>query len=405
MITLTERGEAMLEQALTMDEALEFLKDESNFQNVAGGIREWFAKCYPEVSKNKITATFVNKMKELYGERPTEKTVRDWLRGNRMPSRNSAIKICFALGLSKDDANAFMWEVCRLSPLNFRCADELVYAYALDNNLPYRWANNTPSKAGNEESGVVQRYELATEHINGEDTAGSVQMERIFSKLKGLPEDFFYDILCDNKNNFINYRKTAHEKFKSLYKTLLKTFNSVECKEGDEECADNTAKIINGILGDRLVNEVLTAHSKIDMTDKPVLEDILRNFPRYEYILNMLKDPTVATETDYSYARKTYVLLFFANEVLKHEKELSSQTYNANPKMLLFENFRDKLNADLDSCGYGQLYVSNPYDWLIMNCIRILSSAECEGDDLSAFDRFSEILYKLITDNGGKRNA
>jgi hypothetical protein len=59
----------------------------------------------------------------------------------------------------------------------------------------------------------------------------------------------------------------------------------------------------------------------------------------------------------------------------------------------LSEYFYIGLNEELDKCGYGYLYLANPFDWHIMNCVRLLDTAQ--DDTQGALIRFNEVLARL----------
>jgi hypothetical protein len=193
---LTGQAKALLEKPMSADDALTFLKDKNNFRNPANGIPVWFAEYHPEVKENKVNATFVNKMQELYGKDPSD--TRKWLRGERMPDKDSAIKICFALGLSMEVANEFVFRVCKWNGFNFRRVEDVGVCYALENKLPYAEAEK-----------ILDDYKKFTadedEPEFDDATKSTRHLENLFSDLSTMPRSEFIDLLCDNKHNFTGF--------------------------------------------------------------------------------------------------------------------------------------------------------------------------------------------------------
>jgi len=410
MGVLTEHNAAMLEKALTPDEALEFLKDKDNFRNAANGIREWFGMRYPEVRENRVPAAFVNKMKELYGERPTEKTVRDWLRGKRIPSRDSAVKICFALGLPKNDANEFLFNVCKLNGFNFRRAEDIIYAYCLENGKSYDDAKiiiadyeknpNYPKR---------EKYrELITERIQhgvsrDDYTETTKTLINTFSDMNGMEEDEFKGFLFAKSKYFVDFSVTAHIRFSKIHSEILKEIK-MQIQESKTRLTknrypnklDEDFAVLSDVVFDLLVRRFLLEKNEGFPTDKSTLDSIADNFPRNDYVREMLNDWTAATEYERGFSRKTFVLLFFANEIFKQDRALSDLSDDNVPKRSFYKYFYRKLNGELQDCGYGLLHTANPYDWLLLNCVRVFDDVDEDSKADDALQIFNDLLHSYI---------
>ncbi|MDR0919056.1 MAG: hypothetical protein LBM93_07370 [Oscillospiraceae bacterium] len=407
---ITEWAKAMLEKSLTPDEALEFLKDENNFRNPANGIPTWFAKYHPEIKENKVAAEFKKKMKLLFNK--DESDTAKWLQGNRMPDRDSAIKILFALDLPKETAistaNEFMFKVCKWNGFNFRKVEDVVVCYALENGLPY-----------SEVESILDEYKKYTDYESepefSDSTASTRHLENLFSDLFEMSRADFIDLLTDNKHNFIGYKTSAHRLFMKQLNQLEKRIKSsideykgdqlsepyyeffprkgaVLCKEPfTTTYHDKDVTILSEIIFDEILRSfIVTKNDKFSAKDKPVLAEIISNFPRDEYISEMTKDAEIAANAGYS--RKTYILLFFANEVFKQEYALTNEK---RAKISFYKQFYAKLNSDLLECGFGKINPADPYDWIILNCVRALDNDATE--ELSGtLELFNSLLHTYI---------
>jgi hypothetical protein len=110
--------------------------------------------------------------------------------------------------------------------------------------------------------------------------------------------------------------------------------------------------------------------------------DIMERFPQERYLVDMFRLPSEATDKEHDKARKAFVLLYFANYALDP------------PPDEFFGDFVIALNDMLDRCGYAKLYPANPFDWLILKCIRSLDHTDqIKGDN--PIELFNEVLIQL----------
>ena len=110
--------------------------------------------------------------------------------------------------------------------------------------------------------------------------------------------------------------------------------------------------------------------------------DIMERFPQERYLSEMFRVPQTATDREHDTARKAFILLYFANYALDP------------PPDEFLGDFVLALETELDKCGYAKLYPANPFDWLILKCVRSLDHIDQATDD-NPIELFNEILVRL----------
>jgi hypothetical protein len=116
------------------------------------------------------------------------------------------------------------------------------------------------------------------------------------------------------------------------------------------------------------------------------LGEIMKRFPQSNYLNEMFRKPSAATDTEHDKARKIFVLLYFADYALDP------------PPEDFFDDFVIALNTELDRCGYAKLYPANPFDWHILNCVRSLDFNN-QNEDLNPVELFNDMLELLAKDS------
>jgi hypothetical protein len=270
----------------------------------------------------------------------------------------------------------FLWKVCRVNGFNFRRAEDIVYCYCLENGKTYA-----------EAEALICRYreQTAREYYEESDaTKRTNTLRSIFSNLAGIEESVFFDLLCKNKKNFLKYSKTAHEEVLELGKSLTAI---IKAQIADYNFRRKRCALLGGYDYEvTLYPEIVFAFELINQAlegkDTP-FGDIMERFPQERYLADMFRFPSEATDKEHDKARKAFVLLYFANYAL--DPPLPDE---------LFGDFVIALNATLDRCGYAKLYPANPFDRLILKCIRSLDyTDQVIGDN--PVELFNEVLIQL----------
>jgi hypothetical protein len=405
-ITIKAGNALEREISFSPDEALKFLKKKENFRFVSNGIKRELARLGITGDDETLLAEFKNLMetKNLMSDRGRAET--NWWTDAVLPNKSSAIKLCFAFGLSsktKPTALEFLWNVCRINGFNYRIAEDIAYHYALERGESYEYANT-----------IIAEYEATTASVNythGDETKGTSTMWATFANLADMERDEFLELLCDNKKNFIEYNKTAHREFVTLYNELVGViaeeikFSNIAAmsakldiyKPNDGREAEVHAEIIyEGFIRALLGDDEFTYADVPEIKNGTVISNIMHKFPLQSHMdimsSNEKRNRAKATDLGHGFARKTFVLCFFANYVLKWVKKRDKD--NKTAPVNFYHDFYYSLELLLHKCSYGLLYPANPFDWLILNCVRSLDSAD-QFKDMNPIELFNETLVLL----------
>ncbi|GHU89304.1 hypothetical protein FACS1894202_07180 [Clostridia bacterium] len=392
MATLTRNAllEIEREKDFTPEEAVAFLHKRENFMSMSVGLkRELHKREDCPADEKQLLPYFKEVLKSAGFTKDQRKNADVWLIQGKLPTPHYAIRLCFAFGLTGQDALTFLWNCCKVNGFNFRRAEDVVYCYCLENGKSYDDAKT-----------IIKRYNQQTADLTfeiGDATKRTQTLRRVFHSLTGTDETAFFDKLCLNKKNFIGYSRTANEQYVQLHERLIATiqadidsFNS-ETHSGRINKDAYKAIKMEGYNGNaKVYPEIVYALSKIaitkGVTDK-VAAGLFDNFPRTEYLNEMLSTMEAATDKEHDKSRKVFMLLYFAEYAIYP------------PSDEFFGDFVIALNTALDSCGYAKLYPANPYDWLILNCVRSIDFvpyADDNADALNPIECFNEVLLMLV---------
>jgi hypothetical protein len=385
MQTLTRNAlnEILREQTYSPDAMIPFLRTRKHFISVSVGIKRELTKLGYDMNSgvDALLDDFKTVLKKAGWKQSEYKNAKRWLIDGSLPSAklvyNYPIRLCFAFGLSGQEALDFLRKVCLVSGFNFRRAEDVSYLYCLENGRSYE-----------EAKAIISQYKEATADLTystDDYTKRTQALRTIFSKLSGLGEQDFLDKLIENKKNFLAYSITAHEEVLKLSDTL-KAFIWADISEynRDIQYAELSGYDFKG-NDVSLYHELVYAFEIINKASKDrdtPFGDIMRRFPQSEYLGKMLTNSAAATDKEHDTARKTFVLLYFANYALDP------------PPRKFFADFTIALDTELERCGYAKLYPANPFDWHILNCIRSLDYND-QNEDLNPVELFNDVLMLL----------
>lgn len=354
---ILDRGVSYLEEIASVNFFFDGLRkyvklnqEKLNFQgniNEVAGIYELVKRCY------KDEGFIGDKGKGKNSYNPS--SVKSWITGKRMPSREEAYRFRFCLNMNLAETEEFLFKGCLMKPFNFKDIPEAVFYYCLNTGRNYQRAleiidiiNTIPDKSlpypDNDTVSIGNRIKNITE------------------------EEELVTYICENKEGF---KEQSRKAVSVLKKQIARSAEFAEWERSNffEDCGiprieseKDIPAIVNVILGyETRANEkgkdVYT--QKIKNSTFP--EVIKRNFPQPQQINSVLKDDVPSVET----LRKTIILFVFYNmfaELRKNRIECLDGEY--------FAEFADELDAVLEECGYVQMYWRNPYDWMFGYCAR-----------------------------------
>ena len=381
-ITRNAQNELDLEKNFLPEETLEFLRDRSNFMSVPVGIKRELRRLgFNPRDYFGLLSDFKSVLKKAGFTIDQRKNAKTWLIEGKLPSprHNYPIRLCFAFGLKGQDALTFLWNVCRVNGFNFRRAEDVIYYYCLENGKDYDAAVD-----------LIERYDKyadCDQLMASDSTKQTRTLRDLFGDPGTLDETDFFELLCSNKKNFIGYSKTAHKEFVGIY-SKLKSLLSAKIESYNQYQRDYYNDMQGYNSAASVYPEIVFAFDEISGVSHgagSTFAVIMENFPQIRYLTEMFRIPAAATDKEHDKARKAFILLFFALYAL----DLPPDSF--------YNDFFCALNGKLYKCGYARLYPANPFDWLILKCVKSLDHCDPE-EDFNPIELFNEILELLAAE-------
>jgi hypothetical protein len=133
----------------------------------------------------------------------------------------------------------------------------------------------------------------------------------------------------------------------------------------------------NGINVDLLLAQIFNYNRKDVEKGRSLKKDsdfvdyVKRNFPRSEEISRLMSDKQVT----YDLLRKIIILMHFYVFFNKEKQKIDE----------IFDEYVTEINTILYNCGFGKIYLRNPYDWIFMHC----------AVEDNPIDEFQSIFYDM----------
>lgn len=355
--TKTEFTQLMYNMAtspsLTRSQAVEQLKYNAHPRTIG----ETLAK-YAHIPANDtkvIQAFFIERL--LVHSPPNTKQetvsrkVRMWLGGDiQSISKQGAIQLSFALGLSPENANQFLHRTCG-EGFHWRDPEELVFLYALRETMTYPQALALRDE-------MAEKDLLSSGSGSTETYTGLVRQD---AECIANAEDL-EDYLRQSQGQLGSFHNTAYALFRA-YLDLL-------CTPAIDDLLDPDKNISVREVTATYLHEALISRFKKAAKDKPKAEkqvlsalqrDIQQNWPDEIALSRMLHRKTDVT-------RKALILLFLATD---GETQFDMLDDDLPEDEEDFESRYARLNTMLCDCGFAPLDSRSPFDWMIIYCMCI----------------------------------
>ena len=340
--------------------------------------------------------------------------VNNWLNGKaKALTKESALKIAFALEMTYMETSWFLMQGCWLDGLYMRDYKDIIYRYCLDNKMDFTQAQTLIEKhsyldnanpnintiVGSMTVGTTTKFEKAS---MGAASAVTNVLDERAKTVSGLDElDIFLE---QNREYFGTFRRKAYEKFMELY-TGIK--NSIVDKPADvptdEIICDLIAMGVPSLKGKKaIVNDVMKKIAE-DALSRPTLSEIVGRQP----IKRKGDDVGKITEV-----KRKHLILFWLylynpeladigdNKNDRDSKDLDSKVRESEItkyKDLAFEECIDDINDNLlEPCGMPLLDPRNPFDWVVMNAIRHAYFSDDDSSDSDTVSRINRVMALLF---------
>lgn len=305
----------------------------------------------------------------------------EWYRKHIRIEKKTAIQFCFAFGLNIEEAEDFFRRICLMRSFDCHNIEEVVYYYAICNNLTYMQAQD-----------IINQIQLQ-DNTRIDFNEGIVYTESIIEEVNSFATA---QELISYVNNNISYFTYSNA---TAYSTIKRLWNEITCEGGIAK--KERAKYDIVFKDDYIQDEYATEHFDIkkssnkeskkqeeslwnvylqilgfygmdnsvtgaDRSIKPLLKNNVlihtfaqESFPDRDGLNKILLGVRVSEEK----TRKTLILLAFYWHFAKIAIQ-GGRTYEV--KNMEIERGLQTINGILTDAGYPELYHGNPYDWIFL---------------------------------------
>lgn len=311
-----------------------------------------------------------------------EVNVNNWLSGKaKALTKESALKIAFALQMNAKEASWFLMQSCWLDGLYMRDYKDIIYRYCLDEKLEYKQAE-----------ALIEQHIYLDSVPNPDPVENDVSGERLTEVLarnvKRISSvDELNEFILKNKFNFGSFRRLAYEKFIELYNTIkyydeIRETSRTDGDLTDEEICKLVTMSIPSLKGKQsIINTVL----------KKIAEDPLPRTTLTE-IKGVGKQELRGSKRITEVKRKQLLLMWLYVKAGTPDCNEYSDRYTELEECINIIN--DTL---LEPCGMPLLDPRNPFDWIIMNalyCVCFTGDGKDEDDD--TVERIVRVIEQLF---------
>lgn len=338
-------------QSLTLAQAVEQLKRDAHPRTIG----ETLAR-YAHIPADNTGAVLDFFLERLLINSPSgtkrdtiRRKIQMWLNGDiQSISKQGAIQLSFALGLSPEDAGQFLHRTCG-EGFHWRDPEELVFLFALREKMTYPEA-------------LALRDDLAEKKLLSPKNKDD-------SSLTGLVRQDAEHIA--SASELEEYLRQSQEQLGSLHNTafsLFREYLNILCAPEINDLLGPDKKISVREVTAAYLHEALIPRFKKAVkgtAETQVLSalqrDIQQNWPDEVALSRMLHRKTDVT-------RKTLVLLFLATDGAVPCDGPDGDLLEEDED---FESRYARLNATLCDCGFAPLDSRSPFDWMIIYCMCI----------------------------------
>lgn len=348
----------------------ELLQVAQLFRPFSAAITEFISEHGYEGSPDDIDAK-VSFIRNAFGNAnmTPPREIREWFTAGQPIKRDTAFLICFAFGLDGGETDEFFRRYyARERSFNCHQVQEAVYYFCLNNGLSYAEALD-----------IQTHVPLAKESKKSGDV---VYTGSIIAELNELEtKEALITYLTENIDKFSDSNVTAYETIRRLW--ILAAGNGgllMQEREKlpsilDDAASGEKSRLHSGDAGMKPWDAYLAIlqldkddvkQLKAERSIRPILKklhtDAQDSFPDRQGIDLILRGEHVS----YERVRKWLVLLTFYTYWAR--KALTKGNYEAIPGD--DDRCIAEMNRYLIDCGYPELYVGNPYDWIFFYTVK-----------------------------------
>ena len=294
-------------------------------------------------------------VKHRYAEKGIElkKAVKGWFQKQDVaPSTDQAYRrnlydFCVAMGMDYQTTAKFFLKAFLTIPFNYKDRDDAIYFYCLKESRPHTVIKQMLD--------VADSFTVTNVDVDSTEEIG-LRILEIESDEEFL--QYLQRYCYDRKHQYA----TAKRRLVELI-TVNKAIVPGKDKTGYDLPFDHLGTAKNSALLDAILGY---RYQGLDSTQrKHMKESGLPTFPRDGDIDDILASES---ETSFEVLRRSLILMKFYNFYRSYQ--LSTKKLNMDEKDInaCLYDFFDETNEELANCGFVQMYLRNPFDWIILFC-------------------------------------
>lgn len=320
----------------------------------------------------------LKELKERYQRRmgkAVPKTVKEWVRGTTpgTENRRNNYELCYALEMDINDTAVFFIKNFLSIPYNYKDSIDAIFFYCILNNKTYDVVKN-----------MIEKADMFIPRDNV--MADTVEIGRNIAEIDSDEE--FLNYISEHCYNNEQQFQVARNKIKELVDEIKKTL--ADAANEDRTIKLNEDRMINLIV-DNIFGFSYQKNIKINLSDSKSKDSFkyvrdtklpkkfVKSIPRNGVLGDILK----GKEETYETLRKTLVILYFYN--FFYDIENTDEDDIRNNAL----DFYEEINQVLFECGFAQIYVRHPFDYLMIFCA-------ISPEPMETFWKLNEFRYKYI---------
>lgn len=256
------------------------------------------------------------------------RTVQEWIKGTTpsVTERRNNYDLCYSLEMNLQETAEFFLKHFLTIPFNYKDTTDAVFFYGLYHNKPYSVIKRLLDTANRFEPTSISQ-------------TATLQIGRQVAVIDN--DDEFLDYLCQHCFN--------NEQQYQIARTVIKDLTK-------KQSYSSSADLHDKIMGFRYQSVKRQKWTK----NKKLPRRFTESLPTDGVFAKILNGERESYET----LRKTLIILkLFDYYPYDGDEDLDDQEIRDR----LFD-FYDEVNDTLIKCGFAQLYMRHPFDWLIVFC-------------------------------------
>ncbi len=401
MTTISRRlFDQSIQPNLHLSDAIACLKEHAAPRTLWSTILKYSKEATENALKKHLSAALISHHPDAKSD-TIQRKIRDWAKtADRTIDKQTAFELCFALGLTIDQADGFLSEVTE-EGLHWRDPQEMICIFGLDQGLTY-----PEVCALCEHIADIDFDSEHTQNLSAKDMTAFIRDE--FKRIRSADELIAY--IRAEHSRLGRLHQTAYHMFEQMMNVLISPDEMSE-EEADQIRASRRERgidpraaldpVLQYDLEKKLtVREVLRVYlhrghvpqtAKKSGKSSAIERLIAKNWPN-EKELSQMKTRAIDV------SRKTLMLLFLATDGAVNDYD--AYDYDADDdfrnedidwEQEEFESSVVRLNTMLSECGMRLLDPRIPFDWMVLYCL-------CSSDALSRDAQIQQFLDALYPD-------